>query len=533
MATASKGQQSSQKDAENFPSSASKAPEQLWTATSGDLSQRREKIATPVPTSEAGDATTVVIDPTRQYQMWEGAGAAITDSSASLLMNSMNAKQRHAILEEMFSPAQGGFSSVRISIGSCDFVSQKYYSYDELPEGIGTDPNLDYFSIGTGQPGAPDATKDLKNIIPVLQEIMAINPAVKVMASPWSPPAWMKTNGKLEGDGRLRLGEYVGNGYRRQDTVDYAYAQYFVKFIAAYASYGIPIASVTMQNEPGNSPQWPMAIWTPEELTKWGSEYLRPCLDATFPDVEIYFGDDGLRFFQRPVTDYMTPAQAQCFAGVAFHTYSGLPKWVLNGTRQFPGWKACMSERRCMLDETVDEASHVMFGEIGTGLVRNNVGLINLWNIALDEQGFPSYAKTRGRRGVITIDSATGKVKRNLEYFMLRNFGQDVRPGSRRVASTNHTPDGRHGGLGSVAFIEPDGRGFAGFLYNPTDKPIEAAVTFGGEGAAWRHVIVPAYGTVTFHLSYSPINVSVAPADDNFKITYTPHPADDHDERIF
>lgn len=506
---------------------------EYWTRTTGDLSERRAPIATPVIENDHNGAQTVVIDPTRRYQYWEGAGAAITDSSASLFMQSMTAEQRHAILTEMFDPEQGGFSSVRISIGACDFSSQAYYSYDDLPEGVVADAGLNYFSIGEGEPGAPDATKDVKNVIPVLQEIVAINPAVKIMASPWSAPAWMKTSGRLDGAGRLRLGEFVGNGYRYQDTIDYVYAQYFVKFIAAYAKYGIRITSVTMQNEPSNGCPWPITVWTPEELAKWGSEYLRPALDRTFPDVEIYFGDDSLRFYQRPVSDYMTPAQANAFAGAAFHTYSGLPEWVHNGARQFPQWKAAMTERRCMLDETVDEASHVMFGEIGTWLVRNGVGLINLWNMALDEQGFPSWAGTSGRRGVITIDSSTGKVKRNLEYFMLRNYGQDVAVGSQRVASTNRTPDGRHGGLGSVAFINDATGDLAAILYNPTGEDIEAAVTVAGEGARWQKVTVPAYGTVSLHKSNHPVNESQAPADDEFKITYTPHPADDHDETLF
>ena len=503
----------------------------LWSVTSGDLSSRRTVIAPPPLVGNPSDAAVIVLDPTQQYQLWEGEGAAITDSSAALLMQSMSAEQRHAILTELFSPEQAGFSTVRISIGSCDFSSQPYYSYDDLPEGVAADSGLAYFSIGQGEPGQANATKDLKNVVPVLQEILAINPAVKVTASPWSAPAWMKTSGRLAGSGKLRLGDYVGNGYRRQDTVDYVYAQYFVKFIQAYESYGIPIHAVTIQNEPSNGCPWPITIWTPEELASWGAEYLRPALDGTFPDVQIYFGDDSLRFFQRPVSDYMSATQAQSFAGVALHTYSGLPQWVFNGTRQFPGWKVMMSERRCMLDETVDEASHVMFGEIGTWLVRNGMGIINLWNLALDEQGWPSYAKTSGRRGVITIDSATGKVKRNLEYFMLRNFGQDVPVGSRRIASTNHTSDGRHGGLGSVAFTTPQGD-ISAIVYNPTAQAIRAAVTVNGEGAQYRIVDVPAYGTVSLHEARHEINTTSVPTDDDFQITYTPHPADDHNEEL-
>lgn len=503
-----------------------------WTRTSGDLTERRKPLPSPELQELPGGEAKVMIDPTQRFQMWEGVGAAITDSSASLFMNSMDDSQRHRILAEMFSPEQGGFSSVRISIGACDFSSQEYYTYDDLPDDVAADAGLDFFSIGEGEPGAAGATKDLKNVIPVLQEILAINPAVKIMASPWSAPAWMKTSGRISGSGRLRLGEYVGNGYRYQDTIDYVYAQYFVKFIEAYASYGIPISSVTMQNEPSNGCPWPITVWTPEELVAWGSQYLRPALDRSFPDVQIYFGDDSLRFFQRPIGEYMTQQEANAFAGVAFHTYSGLPEWVHNGARQFPQWKVAMTERRCMLDESIDEASHVMFGEIGTWLVRNGMSLINLWNIALDEQGFPSYAGTSGRRGVITVDSSTGKVKRNLEYFMLRNFGQDVSVGSHRVASTNSTPDGRHGGLGSVAFVADNGD-LAAILYNPTDDDILASVTINGEGARWQQVVVPAYGTVSFHKSNHSVNRSLTPVDDDFKITYTPHPNDDHDETIF
>lgn len=506
--------------------------EEFWTVTSANLSMRRHRLDVPPVTADPGPALPVVVDPTRQYQLWEGAGAALTDSSAYLFMTAMDPASRHRILQELFDPAQGGLSTLRISMGSCDFSSQAYYSYDDLPEGVAADGGLQFFSVGEGRPGEPDATRDLKYVVPVLQEILSINPGVKILASPWSAPAWMKTSGRLTGAGRLRLGEYVGNGYRYQDTVDFVYAQYFVRFIQAYRELGIPIAAVTMQNEPSNAAGWPMTIWTPEELTRWGVDYLRPALDRSCPDVEIFFGDDSLRFFSRPVSDYMTQAESTCFAGAALHTYSGRPGWIFNATRQFPAWRSVMTERRCMLDESVDEASHVMFGEIGTGLVRQGLGAITLWNLALDERGLPSWAGTSGRRGVITIDSGSGGVRRNLEYFMLRNFGQDVPVGSRRVASTSYTADGRRGGLGSVAFMRGEGESSV-ILYNPTGKPTRAALTWNGMGARWQQVEVPAYGTVTCHRSHGAINTCAVPADDSFTVYMTSHPADDHDETSY
>ena len=119
---------------------------ELWTITSGDLSQRRRPMDSPATVSDPGQAVPIQVDPTRQYQLWEGAGAALTDSSAYLFMTSMDAGQRSRILTEMFDPAQGGFSTLRICIGSCDFSSQRYYSYDDLPDGVVTDRSEEHTS---------------------------------------------------------------------------------------------------------------------------------------------------------------------------------------------------------------------------------------------------------------------------------------------------------------------------------------------------------------------------------------------------
>lgn len=495
---------------------------QYWTRTTADLSARREPITPPSFSQDLGEATPLILDPSRRYQFWEGGGAAITDSSASLLMHSMTAEQRHNLLTELFSPNQAGFSAVRIALGSCDFIDQNFYSYDDLPDGKTTDPYLEYFSIGEGEPGAPNATKDLKNVIPVLQEILSINPAVKVLASPWSAPAWMKEDHSIPGGSPLLFGRHVGSGFGPESTVEYVYAQYFVKFVQAYAHYGIPIYAVTIQNEPSFWSQWPGGVWTPEQIATFAADYLRPALNDACPQVEIYFADDSLGFFDRPISSYMTTKQAMAFNGVGLHTYSGLrdTRALSNATNQFPNWKLALTERRCMLDETPDEASHIMFGEIATCLSHKGLGLITLWNLALDEKGLPSFAKTLGRRGVVTIDSKTGKVRRNLEYFMLRNFGQDITVGSQRIWSTSNTPDGRHSGLSSVAYLSPDGSDLAGFIYNPTGKDADAALGIAGHGSCWQITTVPAWGVVTFHFSQSEdsINRSEAPADDAFPV---------------
>lgn len=498
---------------------------EFWTVTSGDLTQRRTPLTIPAVVDDPGEATKIIIDPTVKQQDWLGAGAAITDSAAKLLWENQSAAQRHALLTELFDPSQGGFSSIRVPLGSCDFQSQDYYTYDNVPYGE-HDNKLEHFSIGEGTPGAPDATKDLKHIVPVLQEILRINPAVKIIASPWSAPAWMKDTGHLTFGGRLRFGEFTGNGYTDENRFEAIYARYFVRYIEAYQKLGIPIYGVTIQNEPSNAAHWPAMIWTVSELADFGYHYLRPALNQSFPDTKMYLLDDSFHALDKPITDDVPFEQAMAFDGLAVHTYSGPYENLYHANRAFPNWSLIMTERRCMMEETPENAAHIMFGIIGNWLVRNGLNMVTLWNLALDERGLPNAADSTGRRGVVTIDHTTGKVQRSLEYFMLRNFGQDVAVGSQLIHSSNYTPDGFTGGLGSVAFLASDGA-IAAHLYNPTGTPIQAAVTINGDGARWQRVTVPAWGTVTLHKSDQPINESAIPADDQFALNPSPYNTDD------
>ena len=494
---------------------------EFWTSTSGDLSQRRDVVDTPAFTDDPGDATKIVIDTADRKQPWIGAGAAITDAAASLIWNSMDADQRHAFLDDCFNPAKGGFSVIRIPLGSCEPAAQPYYTYDDVPFGE-HDNLLTKFSLGEGEPGAPDATKDFKHIIPVVLEILKINPAVKIIASPWSAPAWMKNTGHLCQGGRLRFGEWTGNGFDpMHDSFEGCYARYFVKYVEEMGKIGIPIWGVTVQNEPSNAPKWPAMMWTLEEQASFAADFLRPAFNEKFPEMRIFINDDSTHNLRWPVRDLVTPEQAAAVDGLTVHTYEGPYSNFFNASRSYSHWMFGMTERRCMIEETPEDAAHIMSGIIGNWLVRNGESFIALWNLALDERGLPNQVGATGRRGVVTIQHETGEVIRNLEYFMLRAFGQDVEPGSVVVRSSNYTPDGWSGGLGSVAFLEPNGD-VAAHIYNPTGEPIEAAVTINGEGGSWQKVTVPAWGTVTVHKGYGDINTSLVPDDDEFELNPAP-----------
>jgi len=173
---------------------------------------------------------TITVDPSRSYQTMDGFGASITDSSAHVLY-SLQGKVRDAAMSDLFSPTQGdGLSVLRQPMGASDFVAGGFYTYNDLAPGQ-TDYGMRHFSIAHDQP----------QILPLLRQALRLNPAIKVIATPWSPPAWMKTNQSLIG-GRLIDDPRVYD----------AYARYFVDYVQAYRHAGVPIYAVTVQNEPQN-----------------------------------------------------------------------------------------------------------------------------------------------------------------------------------------------------------------------------------------------------------------------------------------
>lgn len=500
---------------------------QFWTVTSGDLTDRRRPLQAPPIGEKPRDAKPIVIDPCQRHQPWIGAGAAITDAAASLIWGSQSAQQRHALLDDMFNPGKGGFSVIRIPLGSCEPSSQPYYTYDDIPCGE-HDRDLVRFSLGEGEPGAPGATKDYKYIIPVVQEILSINPAVKIIASPWSAPAWMKNTGHLCMGGHLRFGDWTGNGYDPlEDSIEGVYARYFARYIDEMEAIGIPIWAVTVQNEPSNAAPWPAMTWTLAQQADFAHRFLRPALDRRHSQVRIFINDDSGHCLTGPVDKDVTAEQARSIDGLTLHTYDNDYPNLDYANRVYPQWIYGMTERRCMLDQTPEDAAHIMSGVIGNWLVRHGSSFIALWNMALDERGLPNQIGADGRRGVVTIDHGSGKVRRNLEYFMLRSFGQDVEPGSVVIDSSNYTPDGWSGSLGSVAFLAPDGS-IAAHIYNPTGKPVKAAVTINGWGDRWQCVTVPAWGTVTMHATTGErINDSAVPDDEDFALQLPEHTVDD------
>ncbi|WP_223165861.1 glycoside hydrolase family 30 protein [Lentzea indica] len=210
---------------------ASSAPQvRVWVTTPDRAELMHERPRVTFGTAPSTQPT-IVVDPGRGYQSVDGFGASITDSSAEVLTG-LSPAVRADTMRKLFDPVRGiGVSFLRQPVGSSDFTAaQEHYTYDDVPAGQ-TDFPLRHFSV----------QHDEAKILPLLREAKRLNPRLKVMATPWSPPAWMKTGNSL-----------VGGQLKDDPKIYDAYARYLVKFVQAYTAAGVPIDFLSVQNEPQN-----------------------------------------------------------------------------------------------------------------------------------------------------------------------------------------------------------------------------------------------------------------------------------------
>lgn len=422
-----------------------------------------------------GDATTtvptVVVDPERGFQTITGLGASITDSSAAVLYG-LDPSARAKAMSDLFK--DDGINFLRQPIGASDFTDESPYTYDDVPAGQ-TDYALRHFSI------AHDRTQ----ILPLLRQAERLNPHLTVMATPWSPPAWMKTGGSTIG-GRLIDKPEI---YR-------AYAAYLVKFVQAYRAEGVPVDFLSVQNEPQNvTPSIPGTDMGSVQEAKV-IEQLGPMLRAAGLHTKIlgydhnwteHPGDIGntppdetADINQYPQNLLKSPA-ARWIDGTAYHCYSGDPSAMTALHNQFPTKDIYFTE--CSGSQSGDPANtfsdtlkwHARNLIIGN--TRNWAKSVVNWNIALDPTGGPHTNGCTGCTGVLTI-APDGTVTRNAEYYTLGHVDRFVRPGARRIASTSFGTTGWNGQIMDVAFVNPDGSTVL-VAHNENDNPQTFAVREG------------------------------------------------------
>ncbi len=417
---------------------------QMWLTTAdGNQKLAPQPALTAVAAGPA--AAAIFLDPNQRFQQMQGFGAAMTDASAELLSKLAPGKRR-AIMTELFSRKNGGLglSFTRLTVGASDF-SRTHYSYDDTPSNV-PDVELRYFSIEPAR----------KYVLPRIREALAINPDLKVMISPWSAPAWMKTSRSLI------KGQLVAEYYA-------VFARYLARTVEAFASGGVPVAMLTIQNEPDFEPDsYPgMRVNSPERAVIIG-RFVGPEFKARGLKTEILDYDHNWDNPEMPLAVLSDPAARGFVAGVAWHCYEGDVPAQSPVHDAFPDKDAWETE--CSGGEwspKFDEVLGWMTDKLIIGATNNWARGSLLWNLALDPAHGPHQGGCGDCRGVVTIDPATGAITRNVEYYVLGHASRFVLPGAFRIGATVHDQ-----GIEITAFLNPDGSRVAVLHRKSGDDPV-------------------------------------------------------------
>ena len=403
----------------------------VWLTTSdGSNKLTAQPGLTFTSDSQNGDSSTIDVNEHQQFQQMDGFGAAVTDSSAWLMYTRMSTSQRNDLMKRLFDPANGiGISFVRIPMGASDFSVNGPYSYDDLPPGQ-TDPTLSKFSIN----------HDTAYILPILKQALALNPSLKFMANPWSPPAWMKTNGSMYGTSNGHIGTLIPSDYG-------PLAQYFVKFIQAYQAQGIPIYAITPQNEPGYAPDnYPAMFFPASDESNFIKNYLSPALNQAnlHPRLIPYDHNWDNPNYAKTLLD--DPATNNDIAGISWHCYAG-SSTIMSAIHTLYPTKD-VYETECATGASVTPIST---SDLLMQSVQNWAKTVELWNIALEANHGPHNGGCPDCLGVVTVDPNTGNVTYSNDYYLIGHFSKFVVPGAYHIGADTL------GSLTDVAFKNPDG----------------------------------------------------------------------------
>lgn len=370
---------------------------------------------------------TIFIDPDKTFQTIEGFGGAFTDATA-VIFSRLSNEQKKDFIKAHFNPVVGnGYTLCRTTIHSCDY-SDEMYTYDDVAD----DKELKNFSID----------HDRKNRLPLIQmALKEANGNIKIFASPWSPPAWMKTNNNMLYGGKLKP-EYFQT-----------WAEYFVKYVKAYEKEGIPIWGLTVQNEPMAVQVWESCIFTAKEEKDFVRDYLGPTLKKNgLSDLKLMIWDHNRGImYQRAQVAYNDPEASKYIWGMGFHWYVG----------------DHFDNVRIVHDAFPDKG--LLYTEAGIGgswddafrLSKNIIIDLNnwaqgyvYWNMLLDENGGPRHAGGEFRgENVVTFNTKTGELIYSPTYYMFGHFSRFIKPGAKRIACTSSSDD-----FIATAFKNTDGK---------------------------------------------------------------------------
>ncbi|MBP8886426.1 MAG: glucosylceramidase [Flavobacterium sp.] len=371
---------------------------------------------------------TIEVDEGKSFQTIDGFGYTLTGGSVQVI-NQLNAQKRQDLLKELFDTNENSIalSYLRISIGASDLDAMPF-SYNDLPNGQ-TDINLEKFSL------APNKN----DVIPMLKEILAINPNIKIMATPWSPPVWMKDNNSFIG-GSLQP-KYYG-----------VYAQYFVKYIQQMKNEGITIDAITPQNEPlhpGNNPSLLMLASQQADFIK---NHLGPAFKAAKVTTKIVTYDHNCNKPEYPIEILNDPEANPYVDGSAFHLYEGDISALTTVHNAFPNKNIYFTEQYTASTGSFDGDLKWHLKNVIIGSMRNWSKTALEWNLANNASFGPNtIGGCTTCKGAVTINSSDS-FTRNVGYYIIAHASKFIPAGSSRI-STNIS-----GNLNNVAFKTPSGK---------------------------------------------------------------------------
>ena len=422
-------------------------------------------------TATTAGTNNVLVDETQTYQTIEGFGAAFTDSAAYLLQQVQPSATQSATLSDLFTRTGNGIglSFMRVPIGATD-IARSLYSFDDNK---GTpDSTLANFSIA----------HDQSYILPLIQQAKALNPQMKLLASPWSPPAWMKSTNSMN-SGTLLPADYT------------PFANYLAKYLQAYKAAGVTYDYLTLQNEPLNqTTAYPsMYMDAPTQLTVL-RDYVLPALTSAQLTTKLFVYDHNWDTPAYPETVLADPivAASPLVAGTAWHGYAGTPGAQQTVQNMFPTlgtWETEHSGGTWQTDQFTTD-----FLEI-TQVMRNAAKSFVKWSLALDQTLGPNLTELNNGLGgcatctpIVTVNSTTGAVTKDVEFYTLGHYSKYVQPGATRIYSSN-TP-----AIASVAFLNPD-NSKALVVFNNATTSQTFTVTWGSQSFSYT---LPSLAAATF-----------------------------------
>ena len=419
--------------------------------------------------TEVGNMNVVNLYPDVMYQKIRGFGGAFTEA-AGYTLSKLSEENQKEIAEAYFGEDGIGYTMGRTHINSCDF-SLSNYAYVEDPE----DSNLDTFT----------RERDQLYIVPFIRLAQQVSKEhIEFLASPWSPPAFMKTNGKMNQGGKLK------EEYRK------LWAEYICRYIKDCREDGIPVNMITIQNEPEATQEWDSCRYSAVEEMEFVRDYLGPVMkEQGLSDVEIYIWDHNKEIMYERAKDILKDEKAaEYIAGVGFHWYTGDHFEAVSLVReQFPDkellfTEGCVEYSRFMDSNDVYKAemyAHDILGNLNAGMN----GYID-WNLVLDEKGGPNHVNNLCAAPIM-CDCTSGTYEKRLSYYYVGHFSKYIHRGARRIAVTKYTDQ-----IEVTAFLNPDGEKIV-VLLNKQNSNIPVVLREYGKGT---ELIVKAHSIVTLRI---------------------------------